>query len=128
MNIDASMLTEILKYGSTALGGGVIGSILTAWNGWGIEQRRLRRQQRAQLVENWRKMIAMLPDNRAWNPGDPECREIIRSEHFLSLEPHLPKELARNIHNDRTIVVGGDFPRRALNKHVGDLERRWDLV
>jgi hypothetical protein len=119
---------EILKYGFSAIGGGVIGSILTAWNGWGIEKRRLKRQQRSQLVENWRKLIATLPDKGGWSAGDQDCRTFLRSEHFISLEAHLPTDLQDKLGRERTVHVGSNFPRRELSKRVADLERRWGLV
>src|SRR5258708_17148225 len=101
MNVDLGPWTEILKYGFFAVGGGVVGSILTAWNGWGIEKRRLKRQQRGQLIENWRKLIATLPDNQAWSTGDPNCRAFLRSEHFISLEAHLPTDLLNRLRKER---------------------------
>jgi hypothetical protein len=125
MNID---WIAVVKYGSTFFGGSLFGSIVTAWNKWGIEKRRLKRQQRAHYIENWRKMIATLPDTGSWSIDHPSCRAILRSEHFLSLEPHLPRELSRKIRSDKTIIVGADFPRIVLTDHVGDLERRWGLV
>ena len=84
---------EIAKYAGAALGGGFVGSILTAWNGWGIEKRRLLRQQRSQLIADWRKLIAVLPDIGGWSVDDPACRAIVRSEHFASLESASPRDL-----------------------------------
>jgi len=51
-----------------------------------------------------------------------------RSEHFVSLEGHLPPDLLNKLRRENTIHVGGDFPRHELSKRVADLERRWGLV
>jgi hypothetical protein len=128
MNVDLGPWIEILKYGVSAIGGGVVGSILTAWNGWGIEKRRLKRQQRSQLIENWRKLIATLPDNGGWSAIDQNCRAFLRSEHFISLEAHLPTDLLNKLRRERSVHVEADFPRRTLSKYVADLERQWGLV
>jgi hypothetical protein len=126
--IDIGPWSDVLKYVGSAVGGGVVGSILTAWNGWGIEQRRLRRQQRSQLIADWRKLIANLPDLGGWSSNDPACRTILRSEHFASLEPHLAADLLDRLRRERAVSVGADFPRRALSEAVATLERRWGLV
>ena len=119
---------EIAKYAGAALGGGFVGSILTAWNGWGIEKRRLLRQQRSQLIADWRKMIASLPDLGGWSGGDPACRAIVRSEAFASLEPHLPRDLLDRLRKERNLNVGADFPRRKLSERVAELEKEWGLI
>lgn len=119
---------EILKLAGSAVGGGAVGSLITQWSGWGVEVRRLKRQNRAQQIENWRQLIAALPVKSGWSHGDPECTALFRSPHFISLEHHLPGDLLRRLRAERTFVVGADFPRRELSELIANLEKRWDLI
>jgi hypothetical protein len=118
-------IDPLLRFG---VPGGVIGSGFTAWIGWGIEKRKIRHQNRCKLIENWRGLIATLPDKGGWSLGDPTSRAFLKSEHFISLEPHLSPELLKRLRADRTITVGEDFPRRKLSEAVARLEKSWGLV
>jgi hypothetical protein len=54
--------------------------------------------------------------------------QIMASPAFASLEPHLSPELLKKMRDERTVRVGGDFPRRDLITEIGRLEKRWGLV
>ena len=119
---------EIGKLAVSAIGGGAVGSLLTQWSGWGVEKQKLKRQARAQMIENSRQLITSLPRDTAWSIEDPACGAIFSSAHFISLEHHLPPDLLRKLRDSRTIIVGGDFPRRQLSEHVSKLEKEWGLI
>jgi len=124
-----SWIDPFLKYGLPLfLSGGVIGSGITAWVSWGIEKRKFRYRYRSKLIENWRGLIATLPDTGGWSLSDPASRAFLKSEHFISLELHLSPKLLGNLRAERMVTVGGDFPRRNLSEEVAKLERDWGLI
>ena len=88
---------EIGKLAVSAIGGGAVGSLITQWSGWGVEKLKLKRQTRVQMIENWRQMIATLPQKGGWSVGDPDCAAVLRSPHFISLEHHLDPVLLDRI-------------------------------
>jgi hypothetical protein len=126
--LPGDLWVEGAKLLGTFIGGGVVGSDVTSWVNWGIEKRRLKQQHRTQLIQDWRQLIASLPVKGGWSHGDPDCLAMFRSPHFISLEHHLPRDLLGQLRALRTIVVGGDFPRRQLSEQVAKLERKWGLV
>jgi hypothetical protein len=119
---------EIGKLVGSAIGGGAVGSLVTQWSGWGVEKLKLRRQARVQMIADWRKLIATAPDNGGWSSADPDCRKFLKSEHFASLEPHLPRDLLDRLRRHNTIFVSPDFPRRQLSERVAQLEQQWGLI
>jgi hypothetical protein len=110
------------------ISGGAVGFGLTAWIGWDIKKRELRLQQRRQQVEKWRALIAKFPDQGGWSGGGAREREFITSQEFASLEPHLDKDLLKKLRSERAMVVGHDFPRRALSEVIAKLEKQWKLI
>src|SRR3982074_629679 len=104
------------------LGGGR--GIITGYANWGIEQQRQRLARRRELVTGWRmNLLPMLGEGETdWHATKAK---ILASPYYASLRPHLSPELAGKIRSERTIFVGGDFPRTALIEEIGRIEKKW---
>lgn len=118
-------LDIILRYGTTFGAGGLVGAVGTKWAEWGVTQRTMTRESRVKKVEAWRKLLGTLPPQQNWIENQ---KKFMASPDFLSLEPHLSSELLSKMRTDRTVYLGGDFPRRDINKEIGEIEKRWGLV
>ena len=96
--------------------GGAAG-LVTVYANWGIEQQRQRLARRRELVTGWRmNLLPMLGEGKIdWDATKPK---ILASPYYASLRPHLSPELVGNIRSERTVFVGGDFPRTALIEEI----------
>ena len=130
MNVDLGPWIDILKYGFSAVGGGVVGSILTAWNGWGIEKRRQKLQARRALVADWRKNLIPLLDGPQDIEAGTSKYPFMRNEHYSSLRPHIQPDLIKKLEGGTIIiVVGGDnYPRKVIIEEIARIEKKWKLI
>ena len=114
------------------VGGGAIGSVLTAWFGWGIEKQRMRVQRRRDYVDTWRRELLPAFDGPQEHGGGSMKYPFMRLPAYASLRPHLRKDFVKQLEQSaRTIVLareGDVFPRRELIEEIGRIEREWKLV
>jgi hypothetical protein len=124
--IESSFLDILTRYIlPPVLGGGA--GFFTVYANWGIEKRRQRLAQRKEHIASWRNaLLPLLPPNTGWS--GVMTSQFMASPAFASLEPHLSPELLKKMRAERTVYVGGDFPRRDLIAEIGRLEKRWGLV
>jgi len=123
---------EIAKNLLFLVGGGVLGSIATAWNGWWIERHRQRIQARRDFVSSWRRdLVPLLHSEPSTNAGGERAKYAFMAHpSYATLRPHLTDELRKKLEG-RTIhaVVGGPpFPRIAIMNEIERIEREWKLV
>lgn len=131
---------------------GAAGSLTAPWAQWGIEQRRLRHQSRAELITEWRAGIDALrtaedeavphisfpaigehsggylamDDGR---PDPPEARDTAQNW-YERLSPYLSAEAHKSLkqlRGKRIIERQGKMPD-LLRAEVARIERDWKLV
>lgn len=106
-----------------ALVSGVIGSIVAPWVNWGIEKKRLTREDRKMAIQRWRAYIRTLyvPD---------AARDFRGSDVYHALLPHISQKSGAVI--EAWIAEPTDQSREAvqasLNSDIAALERTWDLI
>jgi hypothetical protein len=118
----------VFEFIASFITGGAAGSAITTWVGWDIEKRKRRLLQRRQSIDSWRALIATLPDQGGWSGGGVEERKFLTSREFAGLEPHLDGQLLKQLRSERMVVVGHDFPRRALSEAIAKIEKSWKLI
>jgi hypothetical protein len=109
---------------------GGAGGVIAVWASWGVEKRRAKLQRRQQLVDRWRNEIIGIfsPINERYVVEIGVPHAFLGTPAYASLLPHLSKEAASKLHDERTIYIGGDHPRRLLMKEIGRIEQEWGLV
>jgi hypothetical protein len=110
---------------------GGAGGLIGVYANWGIEQQRQRLARRRELVTGWRMNLVPLISGRSPSDSDPEELRsgLFASPYYASLRPHLSVNLKRRIEvENRTIVIGEDFPLGPILDEIGQIERKWRLV
>jgi hypothetical protein len=106
-----------------AIGGlitGVVASLVAPWSQWGVEKRRLRREERRKILEAARKLISF-SDARSFR-DTPECAR---------LRPYLSDKLRKDFEGEAIVVVvgrGRGSPAIWLLDEITQLEKKWGLV
>jgi hypothetical protein len=143
--ITVALITGGFVLGGTFLGalGAIIGSLLTPWVNWGVEKRRRRHDNRAQLIQQWRVEIRQLRNaennHQAHNEElkkrgepeeidppevDPENSGVLRR-----LKDELPSWALTRLSEKRASPVKerkGQIPD-LLEAEVLRIERKWGL-
>jgi hypothetical protein len=107
-----------------AIGGlitGVVASLVAPWSQWGVEKRRLRREERRNILEATRKLISMLSDARSFR-DTPE---------YARLRPYLSDKLRRDFEGEAIVVAVGQGRGSLaiwLLDEITQLEKKWGLV
>jgi hypothetical protein len=109
---------------------GGAGGLIGVYANWGIEQRRQRLARRRELVTGWRMNLVPLITRQSPNAEIEEVRAaLFASPFYASLRPHLSVKLRRRLEGEnRTIIVGENFPLEPILDEIGQIERRWQLV
>jgi hypothetical protein len=110
----------------TGLISGVIGSLFAPWVHWGVEKRRKRQENRAELVRLWRQVIGERRFSRT---------DMTRHPSFGVLKPLLSKSAARQLcrpENEVIVVAGKRSVHHAdlmlLQTEIARIEREWGLL
>jgi hypothetical protein len=108
------------------VGGAAGGGVVTAWNQWGIEKRRQRREARATIIAGARALVA--------EKQHADRGEILRDPRYLAIEPHLTEQAHTKMHEQQITVVsdpygtvGGPY-LNVIRREAERLERQWKLV
>ena len=107
-----------------AIGGlitGVVASLVAPWSQWGVEKRRLRREERRNMLEAARKLISVLSDARSFR-DTPE---------YARLRPYLSDKLRKDFEGEAIVVVVGQGRGSLaiwLLDEITQLEKKWGLV
>jgi len=106
--------------------GGVAG-FFSPWASWEIEKRRQKLARRRELITGWRMhLLPMLGTGQIdWHAVKGN---IFASPYYASLRPHISAELLKQLRAERTVYVGGDFPRTSFIEEIGRIEKQWKLV
>lgn len=107
-----------------AIGGlitGTIASLVAPWSQWGVEKRRLRREERRAMLEAARQLISVLSDPRSFR-DTPE---------YSRLRPYLSEKLRGHFEGEAIAVVVGE-DRGGLTAwlfdEIAQLEKTWGIV
>ncbi|NDJ91827.1 hypothetical protein [Mycolicibacter kumamotonensis] len=143
----ASEIAVAIIGGVAGLISGTAGSLTAPWAQWGVEQKRLRRQRRVELITEWRSGIDALraaedaAAPRLPFPGGgqlvvttdrsdpPETRDT-EQNWYETLRPHLSADVQKSLKELRGKRVAhrtGRIPD-LLRAEVARLERDWKLV
>jgi hypothetical protein len=105
---------------------GAIGSLIAPWVNWGIEKRRKRHENRANLINTWQAIIANPKFDRARMTTHPS---------YGTLMPLLTPAAVKQLHrpgNSHIVVQGSSDPTHAdrmlLQREIARIEGTWRLV
>lgn len=108
----------------SAVIGGAIASILAPFVVWQLEKRKIRLESRRQLVSEARQFLRC----------GREKNEIIESELYSRLRPHLRPDLTKAIESEVIVVKNGgrgagvnQYSSKLLDEVVR-LEKHWGLI
>jgi hypothetical protein len=116
----ASVWTAVIG-GVSGLASGALVSFGTPWVKWCIEQRRIDRQRRYDLLDSWRAGISRL---------EGDAHEALDTPWCESLRPYLADDVRRRLERPRTIHISPDSGRGAKDFFSGEvdlIEREWGL-
>lgn len=148
----ASEIAVAVIGGVAGLVTGTAGSLTAPWAQWGVEQRRLRRQRRVELIAEWRAGIDALraAEDEASpqipfaaseaGPGgyivvddgrpDPPQAQDTQQNWYQTLSPYLSPAthvLLNELRRSRVLSRHGKIPD-LLRKEVARIEREWKLI
>jgi hypothetical protein len=104
---------------------GGIGGLIVIWTQWGIEKRRQRLRQRAELILSWRFTLLLLI-NRSERDWVDHRAKVLTSPEYSSLRSHLSRRTRKRFEAERKM---GDGVRTNMIVHeVARIERQWKLV
>jgi hypothetical protein len=107
-----------------AIGGlitGTVASLVAPWSQWGVEKRRLRREERRAMLEAARRLISVLSDARSFR-DTPE---------YSRLRPYLSDKLRGDFEGEAIVVVIGEARGNLavwLLDEIAQLEKKWGIV
>ena len=116
-------LPEALNAAAIGLLTGALGSLVAPWVNWGVEKRRLKRDDRKAAISRWRGNAQGI-----WIPHAE--RAFPSSDGFNAMKPHLSSETIGAI--EAWVVAPSEDLRievqRLLNADLAALERKWELI
>jgi hypothetical protein len=118
--------TPIVAGAIAGLCTGALGSLGAPWVQHAVETRRSRLQRRAELIAEWRVMVALYLDGGpAGGPSD-----ITKYRGWLSLRPHLTRTTLALFPPGLTPpdAFGVNIPLQHVSDEIDALEREWGLV
>lgn len=107
---------------------GALASLIAPWINWGIEKRRLRLQDRKELVDRWRDMCM---NWRYHAPHNAPARLHLGLERsWISLKPKLKKSVLNEVikHDEQAITYEQrEQLASILLDDIARLEKKWGL-
>jgi len=149
----APEVVSALIGGVSGLITGAVGSLFAPWVNWGVEKRRLRRQERSDQVAEWRAGVDALRKTEdevspiipfPGGPGRPPSQLVVSTGHgdplsadvgwmgwFLSLRPHLSSPARAQVdrlRNQRIAERGHGTLPGLLMDEINRIAKGWGLV
>ncbi len=101
---------------------GTLASLVAPWSQWGVEKRRLRREERRELLQRARQLVTTFADPQSSFRDTPE---------YSRLRPYLSPKLRKDIEGDAIIVTIGDGRGGVviwLLDEFARIERKWGIA
>jgi hypothetical protein len=102
---------------------GILGTFVAPWVNWGIEKRRLVREDRRKAIAQWRGSVHAL-----WVPGEnerfPSSADFHAMKAYLS-DATISAVLALEISPSDQLRIE---VQRSINEEIAAQERAWDLI
>lgn len=102
---------------------GVVGSLVAPWVNWGVEKRKLKRENRVRLIKELRTYLIK---------GNVQEKGFLNSENYINIRSFLSLELINDIENQN--LVYGRIENHAYSQYnskflqeLHDLEYKWGL-
>ena len=111
--------------GAVGISGGVMGSIVGPWVSWGIEKKRLLREDRKEKLRSWRTYL----EGRVSEGGYKHATA------WAEMRPYLSESTVRKVeqYNDWTNILTNLMTsfadlRQAALVDLAKLEKKWNLL
>jgi hypothetical protein len=121
VSFDAIISSPAFAGAVAGLISGALASLVAPWIQWGVEKRRLQRNERRELLERARGIVTSVNDPQSFR-NTPE---------YARLRPHLLDEV-RNKIEGRPIVPGTGEGRGTVRNLLLDdfarIERKWGIT
>lgn len=134
----ASEIVVALIGGGAGLATGVVGSLAAPWANWGIEKRRLKRQQRVKRIEEWRDGVENLDSledmhglPNDFDGGTPFTADIHAKSWYVTLRPEMRRSARNDIEELAETPINQRYGQmsRLIIREIARIERDdWKLV
>jgi len=120
MKIDQIIVVSIL-----CLISGIIGYLVAPWVKWGLEKKKLRYQNRKELIIELNKMVSKEKFDRV---------EFINSSSYQMVRKYFPEKTIKRIERplDHWIVDVNDpaidFERRSVLEAINKIQKKWKII
>lgn len=106
---------------------GAVAGLLAPWSRWEIEKRLQRQSRRSHRVKEWRQELLPRLRSDFWSGSSKTARDVLNSDQYQSLRPHLSASVVRKLEAEATIYFGLDV-RGLISDEIARIERKWRLV